>query len=65
MKVVEYANEDPSGLLNGFRMTSFYFYGRRNTYKLVMRFDRLTVTLSRRLDPWSSWVELNQWTVAA
>jgi hypothetical protein len=65
MKVVEYANEDPSEPHNGFRMTSFYFYGRRCTHKLVMRFDRRTVTLSRRMAPWGPWVELKAWSFTA
>lgn len=52
MKVREYANEDG----RGFRSHSFYI-SRPNgpNYKVVLRFDRNTVVISKRLRPSDNW----------
>lgn len=60
-RIVTYESEQASG----FRMVSFYFYGRQRTHKLVLRFDRNSVTLSQRRGHNGPWVELKTWVVLA
>lgn len=59
-RVVTYDNANDK---SNFRSVTFYFYGGRQTHKLVLRFDRKTVTLSCRLGRNGDWQELKIWTL--
>jgi hypothetical protein len=62
MRIVAYDTANDGN--TRFRMASFYFYGRRETHKIVLRFDKGTVTLSQRQGQQAPWVDLKTWSIA-